>query len=617
MTRRGCGARTDGAHHVLVVRRRQVVLGGDQRPWPPVDLDRVAHEDVPLEERAVRLQREVGEKQPIEVVGLQDLAQVGRAQLVGRVHQRRPVALRAATVRTPQFAPELAFAKGRRRRWHQEEVVVVTLARLEDRERRRRPLGWLPVVSQWRQIKLAAGLDVAGVVSRLSEHHLHTRAVQVVRERHPGVARLAGVAERGGDRREEQQRRHARRRENAVVHQRAATAETPTEDSIHLVAAATERYAVGLLASMPSPRWGSAGLAAALLFIGLRRAWRRPLPSLPLHDATTLRRCAALFTEGDLWVAVYGDSLARALFFDVASLVNRSTLDDVPPAVHPGHSANYSTGCLLFQRRPPTLRSKCAAFELVAPLAAAPRPGRLSPVDPIAPGRERRPRPGRPRRRWRRAHGRSRLGPARAASEGGDDDASFAGVGPALGGNGGNDGGGGGGGGRRRRRLRLSFRLKTFAWEAAYDGPWLAELRSAARRPDVLVLGFGIWDMQYPPRDDLAHSPAAFNASLRRFVRRLGDALGSRAAPSRILWLTVTAVATPSLPSWKRARMSAARSRAFNDLAAPVLRAHGIEVVDTFASGLRHPELSPDGVHFPGTLSQYHAHLLLEQLCSG
>ena len=63
--------------------------------------------------------------------------------------------------------------------------------------------------------------------------------------------------------------------------------------------------------------------------------------------------------------------------------------------------------------------------------------------------------------------------------------------------------------------------------------------------------------------------------------------------------------------------MSAARSRAFNDLAAPVLRAHGIEVVDTFASGLRHPELSPDGVHFPGTLSQYHAHLLLEQLCSG
>ena len=133
----------------------------------------------------------------------------------------------------------------------------------------------------------------------------------------------------------------------------------------------------------------------------------------------------------------------------------------------------------------------------------------------------------------------------------------------------------------------------------------------------MLVLGFGIWDMQYPPRDDLAHSPAAFNASLRRFVRRLGDALGSRAAPSRILWLTVTAVATPSLPSWKRARMSAARSRAFNDLAAPVLRAHGIEVVATFASGLRHPELSPDGVHFPGTLSQYHAHLLLEQLCSG
>ena len=336
-------------------------------------------------------------------------------------------------------------------------------------------------------------------------------------------------------------------------------------------------------------------------------------PSLPLHDASTLRRCAALFTEGTCGSRC--TATARARFLDVASLVNRSTLDDVPPAVHPGHSANYSTGCLLFQRRPPTLRSKCAAFELSLP---SPRHdqavSRQSTRSLLA---ESVGRAGQAAATLATRPRAQSAGPARAASEGGDDDASFAGVGPALGGNGGNDGGGGGGGGRRRRRLRLSFRLKTFAWEAAYDGPWLAELRSAARRPDVLVLGFGIWDMQYPPRDDLAHSPAAFNASLRRFVRRLGDALGSRAAPSRILWLTVTAVATPSLPSWKRARMSAARSRAFNDLAAPVLRAHGIEVVDTFASGLRHPELSPDGVHFPGTLSQYHAHLLLEQLCSG
>ena len=41
----------------------------------------------------------------------------------------------------------------------------------------------------------------------------------------------------------------------------------------------------------------------------------------------------------------------------------------------------------------------------------------------------------------------------------------------------------------------------------------------------------------------------------------------------------------------------------------------GIEVVDTYSSGLRHPELSADGVHFPGalrgdTLHTTHAHIL-------
>ena len=40
----------------------------------------------------------------------------------------------------------------------------------------------------------------------------------------------------------------------------------------------------------------------------------------------------------------------------------------------------------------------------------------------------------------------------------------------------------------------------------------------------------------------------------------------------------------------------------------------GIEVVDTYSSGLRHPELSADGVHFPGTpqetLHTTHAYIL-------
>ena len=46
---------------------------------------------------------------------------------------------------------------------------------------------------------------------------------------------------------------------------------------------------------------------------------------------------------------------------------------------------------------------------------------------------------------------------------------------------------------------RLSYRLKTFTWEPAFDDRWLAELRSSSRLPEVLLLGFGIWDMQVPP----------------------------------------------------------------------------------------------------------------------
>ena len=117
----------------------------------------------------------------------------------------------------------------------------------------------------------------------------------------------------------------------------------------------------------------------------------------------------------------------------------------------------------------------------------------------------------------------------------------------------------------------------------------------------MLVLGFGIWDMQYPPRDDLAHSPAAFNASLRRFVRRLGDALGSRAArPDLVAHRDGRRDALASVV--EAGAEGAARSRAFNDLAAPVPRARhrgGRHVCERAAP----PELSPD-VGISGTLSR-------------
>lgn len=61
--------------------------------------------------------------------------------------------------------------------------------------------------------------------------------------------------------------------------------------------------------------------------------------------------------------------------------------------------------------------------------------------------------------------------------------------------------------------------------------------------------------------------------------------------------------------------MNASIARTYNELAAPALRQMGIEVVDTFSSGLRNPQLSADGVHFPGELSRQHAQAVLHAMC--
>ncbi|KAL3928699.1 MAG: hypothetical protein SGPRY_002280 [Prymnesium sp.] len=164
------------------------------------------------------------------------------------------------------------------------------------------------------------------------------------------------------------------------------------------------------------------------------------------------------------WIAVYGDSLTRGVFFDmVASLNGSSTTSGPTVPSHPGHSANYSEGCFLMERRPPQGRLKCGAFVYQIRLSSdAQRAGQV-----------------------RRANVVSR--------QAGD--------------------------------LQLSFRLKTFVWEPSFDEVWFAELLAWPRLPSVLLLGFGMWDMQYPPANDPEAGVAAFGSALDTFLTRLQQAL--------------------------------------------------------------------------------------------
>lgn len=75
------------AQHLVVVGHAQVVRLRDHLPRPTVGEEHVVDERVPLEDGAVRLQREVGEAQPLEVVRKQHLVQIARAQPVRRLLQ--------------------------------------------------------------------------------------------------------------------------------------------------------------------------------------------------------------------------------------------------------------------------------------------------------------------------------------------------------------------------------------------------------------------------------------------------------------------------------------------------------------------------------------------------
>ena len=137
----------------------------------------------------------------------------------------------------------------------------------------------------------------------------------------------------------------------------------------------------------------------------------------------------------DPWLAVYGDSLTRGVFFDVATLLNSSSSGtgdqlDGYAHTHPGHGANYSDDCTIFETRPPLRRLKCGGFEYSAPLSTGGA---------------------------RDAYRTGRVVPSRWAVP------------------------------RAERQLRMSYRLKTFTWEAAFDEPYLEWLRRSLRLPGLVV----------------------------------------------------------------------------------------------------------------------------------
>ena len=62
--------------------------------------------------------------------------------------------------------------------------------------------------------------------------------------------------------------------------------------------------------------------------------------------------------------------------------------------------------------------------------------------------------------------------------------------------------------------------------------------------------------------------------------------------------------------------MNASLARRYNEIAEPVMHRLGATVIDTYTSGLAHPELSRDGVHASGGLLEHHTQLFWDRLCA-
>ena len=121
--------------------------------------------------------------------------------------------------------------------------------------------------------------------------------------------------------------------------------------------------------------------------------------------------------------------------------------------------------------------------------------------------------------------------------------------------------------------------------------------------------------MLYPPRGG-GSAVYAFNSSLHHFATQYERVLYSTgAAPPLLVWLSVGAISAERLPDWKRGRMTSELARAFNDVAVPIMSRLGAKVIDTYALSSAHPELSHDGVHYPGRVSHEHTQQVLRAMC--
>ena len=281
-----------------------------------------------------------------------------------------------------------------------------------------------------------------------------------------------------------------------------------------------------------------------------------------LHAVSLDRLLSCLRALNPPWLAVYGDSLTRGIFFDVVSMLNGT--DPLSHRPHPGHSANFSDGCLRFEQRPPTGRTKCGAFGYHSSLPASSaslHPGQLA---------------------VSRAGGPELVGMVGGANPSRGILRHIAQETASSG-------------------LWLSYRLKTFTWEADYDEEWLEELRTRRRLPSILLLGFGVWDMQYPPGSDPDAGLPAFRQALSTFLTRLEHTIHAvhrsiarreqlplqrvqALHQPRIVWMTLLAISSRKLPAWKRPRMSAELAKAYNEAAEPELRRRGIHIIDAFPS---------------------------------
>ena len=218
-------------------------------------------------------------------------------------------------------------------------------------------------------------------------------------------------------------------------------------------------------------------LYAPFVLLPVQLGTYRPVKFSSDADALWLSTCVRWLRDDSEppWLAMYGDSLSRGIFFDTITLLNRS--GDSDGETRPTHRTNFSVDCTVIEARPPSRRRKCGGYvyDWRQPLG----------VVHNTRGCER--RASLPHLRTGRDHGvRLAAGAAACSSGSGDDNASV----PTVG-----------------SHAWLSFRLKTFVWEPEYDEPWLQSMRAAPRLPDALLLSFGIWDMQYPPDRNAAKGP--------------------------------------------------------------------------------------------------------------